>query len=73
MWKPQSLTTLWASTGIALPVKIQMWCAESRCRTVGPIFFENNINSGYYTDTDHKFFRHFKEQEITKHGMKKTA
>jgi hypothetical protein len=36
------------------PVKIGMWFAMSRRTIVGPIFFENTINSGRYIDKVHE-------------------
>jgi hypothetical protein len=46
------------------PVKIVVWCAVSGRGIVGPIFFENTINSERYIGIIHEFLGHRIEEGI---------
>jgi hypothetical protein len=49
------------------PQKIGVWCAISRKRIIGPIFFEKTINSEEYVSILQKFVPELTEEEI-RHG-----
>ncbi len=46
------------------PLKIGVWCAISRKRIIGPIFFENIINSQEYLRIIQEFISELDEEEI---------
>lgn len=45
------------------PQKVGVWCAISRRKVVGPIFFESTINSDAYSEIIHEFIAHLEEDE----------
>jgi hypothetical protein len=46
------------------PLKIGVWCAISRKRIIGPIFFTGTIKSEQYVQILHEFVAHLAEDEI---------
>jgi hypothetical protein len=64
-------------------LKVGVWCAISRKKIVGPIFFDNNINSSEYQkiidqfvenlDCDYLHETFFQQDGATAHTAKNTA
>jgi hypothetical protein len=49
-------------------IKVGVWCAVSAQRVIGPIFFEDTVNSDrYVSDILEPFFQELTEEE-TKYG-----
>jgi hypothetical protein len=65
-------TRLWAATNphttLEKPLhsmKVGVWCAMSRTRIVGPIFFDTTLNTDLYLDIFHQFVNQLDDLELT--------
>lgn len=57
---PNDATT----AGLLHPLKVGVWAAISRSRTVGPIFFDTTVNTETYLEFINEFVNSFSSEEI---------